>query len=53
VSPLNNASFEIATPLAVSANSVKVKIQSITISPTNVVRKDVYDDFYIIVTGRP
>ena len=53
VSPVNNASFEIATPLPVSANSVKIKIHLVTFSSSNINRRDYYDDFFIIVTGRP
>ncbi|MBE0644665.1 MAG: hypothetical protein IH600_11345 [Bacteroidetes bacterium] len=53
VSPVNNATFEIATPLPQSANSVKVKIHYVSFSPSNIIRRDFYDDFFIIVTGRP
>ena len=53
VSPMNNGNFEIASPLPITANSVKVKLHQLTISSNNVLMTDIYDDFFIIVTGRP
>ncbi|MBL0174490.1 MAG: hypothetical protein IPP94_04340 [Ignavibacteria bacterium] len=50
---MNNGNFEIASPLPLSANSVKVKLHQLTISSNNVLMTDIYDDFFIIVTGRP
>jgi hypothetical protein len=51
VKPVNNATFEITTPLVLIADRAILKIQSIATLTSNFIRKDMYDDCFIIVAG--